>query len=109
MTVDDHYLDGVYYDGENGSFVKVRQPKGGEGVAAEIISPPQPGVEPVPLGDDEWESLKDNLLPVPEKAIESPAAYYEHVVETLRRDDHQFDVGFLYADEMTEVAELHAD
>ncbi|RLM94396.1 hypothetical protein [Haloarcula sp. Atlit-7R] len=100
---------GVYYDRDNSRFVRVKEPQGGEAVAAEVITPLEPGVEPVPLTAEEWEDLQDDLLPVPGKAVEDPVAYYEHVVETLRRDDHQYDVGFMYADKMTEVAALQTE
>lgn len=106
--VDDHYSEGVYYDGEAGTFVEIEPAESEGGVA--ILSPV--GVEggATVLDGEEWDEKQEDLLPVPEDAVEDPAAYYEHVVDTLRRRTTENPgVGFMYADSMTEVAELHSD
>ena len=108
MSVDDHYNEGVFYDGEVGTFVEIEPADGPEGEA--VLSPVDIEGGTTALDTEEWEAKQEELLPVPEDAVEDPVAYYEHVIETLRRRTPEDPgVGFMYADAMTEVAELHPE
>lgn len=108
MSVDEHYSEGVYYDSEVGTFVEI-EPADGP-VAEAVLSPAGVDDRETILDAEEWEEKEADLLPVPEDAIEDPVAYYEHVIETLRRRTPEDPgIGFMYADAMTEVAELHPE
>jgi hypothetical protein len=99
MTVDDRYLDGVYYDGNGGGSVRIeRDEETGEAILINME-----GEEEARLGPEEWREYREDFMPVPEAAVDDPVGYYERVVETLRRDDHNFDQGFMFADEVTKV------
>jgi len=105
MRVDDRYLDGIYYDAEVGTFVEIDRPEDSDEAA--ILSEIGPAGTDTVLSGEEWAQKHEDLLPVPEEAIENPVEYYEHVIEKLRRRaSEEFDVGFFYADQMTQVTEL---
>lgn len=100
MTVDDRYLDGVYYDAGVGSFFEIdRDDETGEAILIDTD-----GDEVERLGPEEWIDSQEDFMPVPEVAVDDPVRYYERKVENLRRDDEEFDQGFMYADEVTEVS-----
>lgn len=99
MTVDDRYLNGVYYDRNGGGTVRIeRDEETGEAILINME-----GDEECRLGPEEWQDHQDDFMPIPEAAVDDPVGYYERVVETLRRDDHNFDQGFMYAAEVTKV------
>jgi hypothetical protein len=101
MTVDDRYLNGIYYDRNGGGSVQIERDE--ETGGAILIN--MEGEELDRLGPEEWLEHQEDYIPVPEAAVDDPVGYYERVVETLHRDDHNFDQGFMYADEVTEVVE----
>lgn len=107
MQVDDRYLDGIYYDGEVGTFVEIGRPEDESGTA--VLSEIRDGGGETTLTAEQWQDKQQEMLPVPEAAVDDPVGHYEQVVNTLRQRDNHFDVGFIYADRMTQVAGLQTE
>lgn len=99
--VDDSYLDGIYYSlGTSECYQIDRDETTGEAILIDMD-----GDEADRLDPEEWITNQDDFYPVPEDAIRNPVRYYQHRIDHALQSEQEFDVGFVYAREMTEVVE----
>jgi len=99
------FTEGVYYDAKVGTFVTINAADGDQ--AAAVLSPVDIQGGDTALTLEKWAEKKEDLYSVPASAVEDPVAFYEEQVEQMLAEwPERPKIGFMYADAMTEVAEL---
>lgn len=98
--IDDQWVEGVYNDGRTGEFVHVDREPNADSAA---ILHNMDGAKVEQVSPEEWETVQEVLLPVPQRAIEDPVTYIENIIETHAFTTGEMNVGLVYADKMTEV------
>lgn len=106
LPIDSDEWDGVYYDAEGGEFVTVEV----SGMNL-LLKCEEDGALYHTVGSaEEWEDIRDDLMAVPEDAVENPLRVGERIYNKgferlMEHDMFDSDIAVMYADRKVTVVE----